>query len=57
MFKICNEKKMKKINIYIKLLILGYLDNEEKFDKEDLFTEGIENIIFLSNNNMINFDE
>ena len=57
MFKICNEKKMKKININIKLLILGYLDNEEKFDKEDLLTEGIENIIFLSNNNIINFDE
>lgn len=56
-FEICNKKKLKKININIKILVLGYLDNKEKFNKEELIKNGINNLIYLYKNDNINFHE
>ena len=53
-FDFCKENNGK---IGTKILILGYLDNEENFEKEQLNEIGIKNIIYIYNNGTINLNE
>ena len=57
-FKYCENEQQKGI-INTKILILGYLGNDEDFEKEKeiLVKKGIKNIIYISKNSKLNLDK
>ena len=53
-FEFCDKQRGK---ICIKILILGYLEDNPDFSKDNLTNKGIKNLIYISNNKKVQFDK